>query len=64
MKNLGGWLFLLGAGSFVLNYFNIEFKVLRWIDHWGYAPGIAIRLGLIGVGGLLWLLGGRPASDA
>ena len=63
MKNLGGWLFLLGLGSFALNYFNFEFKALRWIDYWGYAPGIAIRIGLIAVGGVLWLLGRRPEPE-
>ncbi len=28
MKSFGGLLFILGLGSFLLNYFNYEFKLL------------------------------------
>lgn len=33
MKSLGGLLFILGAGSFVLNLLGMEFKLLGWIDN-------------------------------
>ncbi|WP_242111862.1 hypothetical protein [Luteimonas aquatica] len=67
MKSIGGLLFILGLGSFLLNLANMEFKLLGWIDNWGPTVGIAIRVGLIVVGAALWWLGRRneaaqPAS--
>ena len=57
MKSLGGWLFIFGAGSFLLHFFDMEFRLLSWIDNWGPTTGIAIRVGLIVVGAALWLVG-------
>lgn len=59
MKSIGGLMFLLGLGSFVLHYMNMEFKLLMWVDNWGPAVGTAIRVGLIVVGGLLWFIGNK-----
>lgn len=59
MKSIGGLLFFLGLGSFVLHYMNMEFKLLMWVDQWGPAAGTAIRIGMIVVGGALWLLGNK-----
>ena len=60
----------MGAGSFVLNLIGMEFKLLMWIDLWGPQVGLAIRLGLMAVGGALWAVclklessGGYSASD-
>lgn len=57
MKSFGGLLFILGLGSFLLNLMSMEFKLLSWIDNWGPTVGIAIRVGLIVVGGILWFVG-------
>ena len=59
MKSIGGLMFLLGLGSFVLHYMDMEFKLLMWVDNWGPAVGTAIRVGLIVVGGLLWFIGNK-----
>lgn len=59
MKSIGGLMLLLGLGSFVLHYMNMEFKLLMWVDNWGPAVGTAIRVGLIVVGGLLWFIGNK-----
>ncbi len=64
MKSLGGLLVLLGAGSFVLNMMDREFTVISWIDNWGPTTGMAIRIGLIVVGGALWFLGNKKESAA
>ena len=64
MKAIGGLMFLLGLGSFVLHYMNMEFKLLMWVDNWGPTVGAAIRVGLIVVGGALWLVGNRRAKAA
>ena len=62
MKSLGMWLFIFGAGSFVLNMLGMEFKLLSWIDNWGPTVGIGIRVGLIVIGAALWLVGRKKAA--
>lgn len=62
MKSLGGLLFILGAGSFVLNLLGMEFKLLGWIDNWGPTAGIGIRVGLIVVGGAMWFFGRKQEA--
>jgi hypothetical protein len=64
MKSLGFWLFIFGAGSFLLNQFDMEFKLLSWIDNWGRSTGMGIRIGLIVVGAALWLLGRKQENAA
>ncbi|HEY7753239.1 MAG TPA: hypothetical protein VH856_05445 [Steroidobacteraceae bacterium] len=59
MKGIGGLLVLLGAGSFVLNMMDREFTVISWIDNWGPAVGVAIRVVMIVAGAALWFLGNR-----
>ena len=59
MKSIGGLMLLLGLGSFVLQYMEMEFKLLMWVDNWGPEAGLGIRIGLIVVGGALWLLGNK-----
>ena len=67
MKSWGKWFVIFGAGSFLLNMFGLEFVLLSWIDTWGPAIGIAIRVGLVVVGAAMWLAGrkqeaAQPAS--
>lgn len=62
MKSLGGLLFIFGLGSFVLNFLGMEFTLLSWIDNWGPTTGFAIRVGLIVIGGALWLLGRKQEA--
>ncbi|MEZ0471182.1 hypothetical protein [Luteimonas salinilitoris] len=59
MKSIGGLMFVLGLGSFLLHYLGMEFKLLMWIDNWGPSTGTAIRIGLVVVGAVLWLVAGR-----
>lgn len=54
MRGIGSFLFIMGAGSFVLNLIGMEFTFLMWIDLWGPNVGLAIRLGLMALGGALW----------
>jgi hypothetical protein len=62
MKSWGMWLFIFGAGSFVLNMLGMEFVILGWIDNWGPTAGTAIRVGLMVVGALMWLVGRKQAA--
>ena len=63
MQGFGGLLVLLGAGSFVLHFINMEFTLVSWVDNWGPAVGNAIRIGMIVVGAIVWFLG-RPKEEA
>jgi hypothetical protein len=56
------WLFIFGAGSFVLNMLGMEFVILSWIDTWGPAIGTVIRIGLIVAGAALWLIGRKQEA--
>jgi hypothetical protein len=64
MKSIGGYLFLFGIGSIILNFFDMQFKLLMWIDNWGTAVGWSIRIGLLVLGGLLWFLGRNKETPA
>jgi hypothetical protein len=57
MQGFGGFLVLMGAGSFVLHYMDMEFRLLGWVDNWGVGVGNGIRVAMIVVGGILWYLG-------
>jgi len=62
MQSFGGFLVLMGAGSFVLHFLNMEFILLGWVDNWGPSVGMGIRIAMIVVGGVLWLLGRQQAA--
>ena len=64
MQGLGGFLVLMGAGSFVLHFMNMEFTLLSWVDNWGPGVGTGIRIGLIVVGAILWFLGKQAAGKS
>jgi hypothetical protein len=57
MQGFGGFLVLMGAGSFVLHFMDMEFRLLGWVDNWGVGVGNGIRVAMIVVGGILWYLG-------
>lgn len=62
MQGIGGLLVLLGAGSFVLHYINMEFTLVSWVDNWGAGVGNGIRIAMIVVGAILWFLGRQQAQ--
>ena len=64
MQGIGGFMVLLGAGSFALHFMDMEFRLLSWVDNWGPAAGTGIRIGFIVVGGILWFLGRQPEAKA
>jgi hypothetical protein len=64
MQSLGGFLVLMGAGSFVLHMINMDFILVSWVDNWGTGVGNGIRIAMIVVGGILWLLGRQQAAKA
>ena len=64
MKGLGGFLVLMGVGSFVLGLMDREFSLLTWIDNWGVETGNVIRIvvAIAGVG--LYVVGHRQEQEA
>ena len=62
MQGFVGLLVLLGAGSFVLHFMNMEFSLLSWVDNWGVGVGNGIRVAMIVVGAILWWLGRQSAE--
>jgi hypothetical protein len=62
MQGLGGLLVLLGAGSFVLRFIDMDFILVSWVDNWGPGVGNGIRIAMIVVGGILWLLGRQQGA--
>ena len=62
MQGIGGFLVLMGAGSFVLHFMEMEFRLLSWVDNWGVGVGNGIRIAMIVVGAALWLLGRKSAT--
>lgn len=62
MKSLGGFLVLMGVGSFVLNAMGRELTLLMWIDTWGAGVGTAIRVGLIALGIALFVIGKKKEA--
>jgi len=64
MRNIGSTLLFFGIGSIVLNFMNMEFIVLSWIDMWGPAVGWAIKGAMILVGAILFFAGGKEEAQA
>lgn len=62
MQGIGGFLVLMGAGSFVLHFINMEFMLVSWVDNWGQGVGNGIRIAMIVVGAVLWLLGRQSTA--
>lgn len=62
MKGIGGFLILMGLGSFVLNMLGREFILMMWIDTWGPGVGTGIRIGLIVLGVALLVLGNKQEA--
>lgn len=56
VSNVGGGVAFVGALSFVLHFVGMEFRGLDLIDQWGRETGIAIRIGMIVIGGAIWFL--------
>ncbi len=47
---------LAGIISIVLNFMERNLSILMWIDTWGETIGWGIRIGLIVIGGALFLM--------
>ncbi|MGH8110025.1 MAG: hypothetical protein ACREO1_15060 [Arenimonas sp.] len=64
MKSIGGYLFFFGLGSIILDFIDMQFMLLMWIDNWGTNVGWSIRIGMLVIGAGLWLLGNKQEQTA
>lgn len=62
MRSLGLLLLVLGIGSCVVHFMDMEMRLLRWIDTWGENAAWGIRGGFIAVG-LLLMVAGKKKAD-
>ena len=56
IKKIGKTLVFLGVASAVVHFFDVELRVLSWINHWGAASGWGIRGALVFTGGVMLFL--------
>lgn len=64
MKNFGGFLALLGIAAIVMKYLDRVPRLLIWIYEWGENVAWAIKIGLVVVGGAMYLFGPKDEEDA
>jgi len=64
MKSIGLYMAIAGIASIVLNFMEMNLRLLMWIDMWGEGIGWAIRIGLIVVGAALFLMGKDDDEEA
>lgn len=57
MKSIGMYMAIAGVASVVLNFMEMNLRLLMWIDMWGEGVGWAIRIGLIVIGAVLFFMG-------
>jgi len=64
LSSIGGLAVILGLGSFILDFINMEFTLLAWVNNWGEDRAIVIRIGLIVVGAILWFIARKMPEPA
>lgn len=57
LKSIGGFLLAAGLASIALFFFDMNLKILMWIDMWGETIGWIIRIGTSVVGGIMLVIG-------
>ncbi|MEO6597746.1 MAG: hypothetical protein ABIP94_23620 [Planctomycetota bacterium] len=62
MRFLGFLLLVLGIGSAVVHFMNMEMRLLRWIDNWGENTAWGIRGGCVLLGAILLFAGKSNAK--
>lgn len=62
MRQFGVYFIIAGIGSILLSLFDMNFRLLMWIDMWGEAIGWAIRIGFIAIGAAI-LMFAHPEDE-
>lgn len=64
MQKIGSFMVILGLLAVVLSFFNYVPRILLWIYQWGEAVAWGIKIGLIILGGILYLAGGKKENNS
>ncbi|WP_346882727.1 hypothetical protein [uncultured Algibacter sp.] len=64
MKKIGGYIAIFGVLAIVLPFFNLQLRLLTWIDNWGETVSWAIKIGLIVIGAVLFLMGNKEEDES
>ena len=62
MRQFGFYFILAGIGSIILSLFDMNFRLLMWVDMWGEGVAWAIRIGFIAIGVAI-LMFAHPEDD-
>ena len=64
MKKIGSIMALFGIAAIVMNFLDLVPRLLMWIYNWGDTTAWIIKIGLVVVGGALYLLGPKEIEEA
>ena len=53
---------IFGILATALPYFNLQLRLLSWIDMWGETVSWAIKIGLIVIGAILFFMGNKAEA--
>ncbi|CAM1361721.1 hypothetical protein [Tenacibaculum xiamenense] len=63
MRKTGSTLVFFGILAIVLNFVNMVPRVLMWIYSWGETTAWGIKIGIVVLGAILWLIGGKEQEE-
>jgi hypothetical protein len=64
MVSIGGFIAVAGILSIVLSFIGYNLRILMWIDTWGTTVGWIIRIGLVVLGGVIFMIGKFSTKQA
>ncbi|MBN1531596.1 MAG: hypothetical protein JXA20_02940 [Spirochaetes bacterium] len=64
MMSIGGFIAVAGILSIILSFIGYNLRILMWIDMWGPTMGWIIRIGLVVLGGILFIIGKLSSRQA
>lgn len=63
MKKAGIYIVIFGIASIILPLFDLQLKLLMWVDNWGETVSWAIKIGLIVIGAVLFFIGNNSEEE-
>lgn len=63
MRKIGSTIALVGIVSLILPFFNLEFRLLGWLDEMG-TTGVIIKIAAVLIGGALFFFGPKEEEEA
>lgn len=63
MKQIGGFMAVLGIAAIIFGFMDRVPKLLMWIYNWGDGAAWAIKIALIAAGGALYFMGNKKDAN-